>query len=96
MRTQTAYFNRFVLEIPVKAIGDCSHQGACDEDVKHWSRKIERPDSLTAELLASELKEYGAWNSDELADDSANWERIIWSACCNLKDENRQQEADLP
>lgn len=85
----TAYFERFTLEIPETAVPDCSHAGACDDDVAHWSRRIARPDSLTPALLASELREYGAWDREELADDDANWQRIIWLACCNLKEEMR-------
>lgn len=84
-----AYFTRFHLEIPDAAIPDCSHAGACDDDVSHWSSRIPRPDSLTPALLASELREYGAWDTDELADDEANWQRIIWIACCDLKEEMR-------
>ena len=85
----TAYFTRFTLEIPDAAIPDCSHAGACDDDVSYWSRRISRPDSITPTLLASELKEYGAWDTEELADDEANWHRIIWISCGNLKDEMR-------
>jgi len=85
MKTQFADFERFTLEIPQEAIGDCSHQGACDEDVEHWQSKIARPDECTEEALAEELREYGAWEDAELQDDDANWLRIVWIAACNLK-----------
>lgn len=86
-KTRTACFNRFSLGLPTDAISDCSHQGACDADVAHWAREIERPEEITAEKLAAELKEYGAWDESELSDDSANWQRLIWIAAGNLKDE---------
>lgn len=76
----TAYFKRFTLELPEEAVMDCSHQGACDDDVAHWSTRIARPADITPETLAAELAEYGAWDADELADDSANWHRLIWLA----------------
>lgn len=83
----TAYFNRFTLELPDAAVADCSHQGPCDEDVAHWSPRIERPAEITADALAAELKEYGAWEPEDLADDLANWHRLIWLAAGNIKDE---------
>jgi hypothetical protein len=71
--------------IPGQAILDCSHSGRCDEDVSHWGPKIERYPfgenhhmAPTPERLRQELKEYGAWNAEELQDDAANWERFIW------------------
>jgi hypothetical protein len=83
----TAYFNRFCLELPAEAVTDCSHSGACDSDVAHWAPKIERPADCTPEALRAELREYGAWDSEELADDAANWERIVWLAAGNIRDE---------
>lgn len=84
---RTAYFNRFELTLPGAAVPDCSHQGQCDEDVEYWAGKIERPAEITPEKLAAELKEYGAWDSEELADDAANWQRLIWQAACQIKEE---------
>lgn len=84
---KTAYFNRFELDLPSEAVADCSHQGRCDEDVAYWETRVTRPAALTPELLALELKEYGAWDAEELADDAANWRRILWLAAGNIKDE---------
>lgn len=85
-----ASFNRFELPMPDNAVGDCSHSGSCDLDVAHWSRNIERPASITPEALRAELREYGAWDAEELQDDAANWERIIWIAAGNLQDETHK------
>lgn len=79
-----ASFNRFEIKMPFGAAKDCSHQGQCDEDVRHWAGKIERPSDCTVENLAAELKEYGAWDAEELADDEANWSRIVWLAAGNI------------
>ena len=88
---KTAFFNRFILELPSEAVLDCHHQGACDEDVLFWSNKITRPDEITKEKLKSELKEYGAWDKDELENDDDNWKRLIWIAAGNIQ-ENEGEE----
>lgn len=88
---KTAYFNRFSLDLPDDAIGDCSHQGSCDADVEHWSARIARPSDISQEALRAELKEYGAWDPDELSDDAANWLRIVWLAAGNIQDDQCEQ-----
>lgn len=82
-------FNRFELELPDQAVYDCSHAGQCDADVDHWQSRIIRPDKCTPEALRAELDEYGAWDDDELSDDSANWRRIVWIAASNAKEERK-------
>lgn len=84
---KTAYFNRFSLDLPNITVAACSHQGACDNDVAHWATKISRPEAITPEKLSAELREYGAWDDDELADDKANWHRVIWIAAGNIQDD---------
>lgn len=82
-----APFNRFELRLPGKAVDDCSHSGPCDDDVAHWESRVVRPENCTPEALREELDEYGAWSAEELADDAANWERIVWIACGNVSEE---------
>ena len=86
---KTAYFNRFSISMPQAAVDACSHSGACDSDVAHWQDKIQRPADATPQALAAELKEYGAWTETELKNDAANWQRIIWIAAGNIKDDNK-------
>ncbi len=85
----TAYFDRFALELPDEAVSACSHQGDCSADVEAWASEIARPPECTAERLAAELREYGAWNDEQLADDEANWERIVWIAAGDIQEEQR-------
>ena len=89
--TRVAYFQRFDIEIPVEAIGDCSHQGACDEDVECWHRSGEIDLSeISDEDLSEELSEYGAdW---DLSDRDDNEQRILWIACCDLKEEEATRD----
>ena len=61
-----------------------SHQGACDDGVaylrtvpaiRHQLAKVD------PETLRDELREYGAWEDEELADHDENLSRLLWLAC---------------
>lgn len=83
-----APFNRFEIAMPLECVEDCSHSGACDSDVAHWAPKIAALNpGIKPEDVRAELKEYGAWDAEELSDDATNWERIVWLAAGNLKEE---------
>jgi len=84
-KTYWATFNRFEFEMPEDAVRDCYHQGACDQDVDYWHNKISLS-HITDEKLAEELKEYGAWDEEELADREANEKRIIWLAAGDIQE----------
>jgi hypothetical protein len=84
---RTAYFDRFALTLPTDAISECSHAGDCSADVESWASEIDRPAECTPDALRAELREYGAWDDAQLSDDDANWERIVWIAAGNLKEE---------
>lgn len=80
-----AQFNRFEIEMTKAVAASCSHQGSCDDDVEYYSGKIRRNKKrVTPENLRAELEDYGAWDDDELADDAANWRRIIWIAAGDI------------
>jgi hypothetical protein len=50
--------------------------------------KIKRQlDKIDPELLRSELKEYGAWDANELANHEDNLDRILWIAGCDIREE---------
>lgn len=89
--TSLAYaaFNRFEIEMPGAAVEACAHSGSCDHDVAVWAPKIKRPKSCNEEILRAELKEYGAWDAEELANDAANWRRIVWIAAGNIAEERK-------
>jgi hypothetical protein len=42
---------------------------------------------LDRALVASELREYGAWDSDELADHAQNLQRLLWIACGDIAEQ---------
>lgn len=82
---------RIELNIPKRLISVGSHSGSCDADIA-WIRKHEKRienqlQRIDPEVLKKELKEYGAWDDDELADHDANLYRILWLACGDLSDQ---------
>lgn len=61
----------------------CSHSGRCDADVS----ALANSPAIAAQLskinpakLANELREYGAWDEEELLDHSQNLQRLVWIA----------------
>ena len=61
-----------------------SHQGRCDDDVEYLRQlpAIRRQlDKIDPALLRDELREYGAWDTEELADHDQNLTRLLWLAC---------------
>jgi hypothetical protein len=89
----TAYFNRFTITMTRQAALDCSHGGACDDDVAYWAKRLKV--KASADDIRAELKEYGAWDADELADDDQNLHRIIWIAAGQIKEELHEQKTKL-
>jgi hypothetical protein len=90
-----ASFNRFELRISGAAVAGCAHPGPCDSDVAYWAPQVREqmerdnfPNKPTPEKIRAELAEYGAWDDSELADDAANWERLVWIAAGNVADED--------
>lgn len=74
------------LEMSAECVADCSGPGSADDAVAYWAPRIARPESLTPELLASCLRETGAWDRDELEDDDENWRRAVWIAACDARE----------
>lgn len=89
-----AYFERFTIEMTLKQAKSVSHQGECLPDVlellkdKKYIRQFKNIDS---ESIAAELKEYGAWDEEELKNDIRNLERITWIAGCNIVEDYKEK-----
>lgn len=90
MSKNAVYLNHFAepLLMSDKCVAECSASGPVDEAVARWSKRVKRPEGYHREGLIFELQEYGAWSNEELQDDAANWQRIIWIAACNIKEGN--------
>jgi len=85
----TSSSGRIELRMTLTQAESMSHSGQCGADVNTGR---ECP-SLAAQLAAvdpaalrAELKEYGAWDADELSDHNANLDRILWIAACDIQE----------
>lgn len=84
----------FSLQMTREQAESASHPGPCDDDVKALADlpKIRRQlDKISPEDIRAELKEYGAWDDIELADDQQNRLRLVWIAAGNIRDEIRER-----
>jgi hypothetical protein len=88
-KMKTATFNRFNFEMPVEAVEDCYHVGACDAGTEYWQPRIDLS-HISDEQLALELNGYGAWTVEELSDRRENERRIIWIAAADIQDEEKE------
>lgn len=79
---------RIELNIPKRLIGVGYHSGQCDSDIafiRQTEKKIEKQlAAIDPELLKAELREYGAWDDEDLSDHEANLDRLLWIACGDL------------
>ncbi len=79
------------LEMTKAQAAMASHQGQCDDDVEALcqvpaiARQLAKIDPAK---LASELREYGAWDDVELADHQQNLRRFVWLAAGDIIEGN--------
>ena len=71
------------------------HSSACDLDIGDL---MQDPD-IFAQLIAvnpvylrEELREYGAWDAEDLVNHAANLARLLWLACGDLVDQEVENE----
>ena len=67
-----------------------SHQGRCDDDIAALRAEpyiAAQLNALDPDRVRREQKEYGAWEPEELADHDANLSRLLWCACCDIREE---------
>ena len=89
MITISVYFSQgFTVTLPLEAVKQCSDEGDCSITVKYWAREIPKE---AEDLIRAELKEYGGWTLEELQDNESNWQRIVWIAANNIRDEFRYE-----
>lgn len=67
-----------------------SHQGACDDDIAALAQKpyiAAQLAEMDADRVRDELREYGAWDDEELSDEAQNLHRLLWVSCGNINEE---------
>ena len=78
------------IELTKKQAEKGSHSGQCDNDIAELKQvpKIKKQLAvIDAIQLKNELKEYGAWDDEDLKDHEENLTRILWLACSNIVEE---------
>lgn len=83
----TAYFNRFTIELTDDQVDQAYHQGQCYSDCKDLMNELSSL-NIDRELMISELLEYGAWDNEELndLDDNELEIKLVWLAAGNIKE----------
>lgn len=83
----TSGTGRIELQMTMEQAESASHSGDCDDD----TRELSKVPAIAAQLskldpaaLSQELKEYGAWDAEELTDHDQNLQRILWLAACDI------------
>jgi len=75
------------LNITMREAKMCSHSGKCDAELaalRKEPRIARQVKSLDPDTLCMELKEYGAWDEEELEDHDQNITRMLWIACGDI------------
>lgn len=63
----------------------CDHQGACDDDVAAYVDRVEWIGD--SDTIRAALKQYGAWEDDELDDDEKNKHLALWLAAGDIREQ---------
>lgn len=80
---------RIELQMTLDQAHSAYHQGRCDDDVQALSDEADiraQLDALDVETVKRELREYGAWDDDELSDHAQNLQRLLWLAAGDIHD----------
>lgn len=80
---------RLNLELTLDEAESCNHSDDCEADVLDLMREphiAAQLSKLPPAHVAAELREYGAWEPEELADHDANCKRLLWLACCDVSE----------
>lgn len=96
-----AFFSRcLTLEMSEDDARNCSRPGMpADDEVAATVRLpyiAAQLDAMDADDIRAELKECGAWDADELADDEQNRHRLVWIAACDIREALAQWRPTMP
>jgi hypothetical protein len=87
----TSGSGRIELQMTMEQAESASHQGDCDDDTRELSKVpaiAEQLAKIDPAVLSAELKEYGAWYAEELADHEQNLQRILWLASGDIAEQD--------
>jgi hypothetical protein len=86
---------RIELQITKEQAFSGHHQGDCSEDIEALRKvpAIKRQlEAIDQAELSKELREYGAWDADQLEDHDENLSRILWLACGDITERVKSPE----
>jgi len=93
MTARTWTFNRFEISMTLEQAQGAAHSGDCDADVDALLPAMRAQlAGIPDDDLAAELREYGAWDEDELHDRAFNETRIVWIAAGEIASESETLE----
>jgi len=70
---------------PADCIESCAASGDCTEAVEYWQSRLNF--NPPRDLMERYLKEYGAWDDLQTASDDTLAQRILWIACCDIREQ---------
>ena len=73
---------------PADCIRDCSASGQVKSAVAYWRDKLRLAEILEPykSLVIRYLREYGAWDDFGVATIEELADRVLWTACCDIKE----------
>jgi len=75
-----------IVRLSQEAADDCSAPGQdASESCAYWLSRVEW--LATADTLRSHLREYGAWDDLDTADEDTLRSRALWVAACDCREE---------
>lgn len=93
----TSSNGRLHLTLSEDQVSTCAHSGDCEADVR-WTLAEDDIESQVAEWdpgdLKRELREYGAWDDEELSDHEMNIVRMLWLAANDCRENPDDYEVD--
>ena len=90
MRREDDIYNwkrQIELQITKKQAQKGYHAGQCGKDIEDLRRERKIANQLKMiepRILREELRHWGAWNEEELANHEHNLDRILWLACADI------------
>ena len=85
---------RIELQMSLSEAQSASHQGKCDDDVMALSKEphiAAQLAEINPVILVDVLREYGAWDDEELADHEQNLQRLLWSLAGDIVEEENSK-----
>jgi hypothetical protein len=91
---KTTYCDSFEATLPTECVNDCSCMGDNSQAVEYWSKKLS-PNNVTPNVSSEQIIQFlsntGAWEDGELKNAEMNFQRLIWLASHQIKEEENDQ-----